>query len=358
MTAGPFLTLAWAEVAAVDGGRPEAQRLCVRMEGADAPAKALAYPAFCGGPIGVGERVLLNTTACDLGLGSGGFHLVVAVAGRTPVRHEPGHIVKLRYTPLQIAVRAAAEPGMPGHPALAAARSLHGMPVVAGSLHAQVAPAVIACHLTAPALRVAYVMTDGGALPAALLDEVHELRHAGVLTAVISCGHAFGGDLESVSLPGALMAARHIAGCHVAIAAMGPGAVGTATAWDTSALEMAAILDCTAGLGGRPLAMARVSFADARRRHHGVSHHTRTALGLVRSPALLAAPPGTLAALLREAVARERHTVVEVGDDSLFAAVRAALPGHRTMGRGWDLEGPLFRVAAAAGALAAGIAQA
>jgi hypothetical protein len=355
----PRLSLAWATVESADTGR-DLQRLRVRVDGCAAACDAVAYPPLCGGPLLPGERVLVNTTAVRLGLGSGGFHVVVAAPDRLPVQDGPGHIVKLRYSPLQLAVRTAGEPGGRGHGALTAAANLAGMPVVAGSLHAQVAPAVTACALTAPALRVAYVMTDGGALPAALLDQVRALRRRGVLAAVITCGHAFGGDLEAAGLAGGLMAARWVAGCDVAVAALGPGVVGTGTPWDTTALELASIVDLTAGLGGRPIAVARMSFADPRARHRSVSHHTRTALALARSPALVPAPDGTLAGILRRTpgVGGGRHAVVEVPCSALLARVRAALPTHTSMGRGWRQEAPLFALAAAAGALAAELALA
>jgi hypothetical protein len=353
------LTMTWARVEAAGGG-PGAQHVRIRLEGTGAGAEAVCYPSLCGGPVRAGDRVLVNTTAADLGLGSGGFHIVVAAAERLPVRDAPGHIVKLRYTPVQLAVRSAAEEGAPGRPALLAAEGLAGMPVVAGSLHAQVAPAALAFALAAPGARLAYVMTDGGALPLALLQEVRDLQASGVLAAVITCGHAFGGDLEAAGLAGGLMAARWVAGCDAAIAAMGPGVVGTGTRWDTSALEQAALVDTVAGLGGRPIAIARVSFADPRRRHRGLSHHTRTSLHLARSAAIVPAPDARLARLLRQAegIGDGRHMVVEVQCEAVIARVRERLPEHTSMGRGWSQEGALFSLAASAGVLAAEIALA
>ncbi len=53
--------------------------------------RALAYPALTGRPQ-PGDRVLLNTTALALGLGTGGYALVVAVPGRLPEDPAgPGH---------------------------------------------------------------------------------------------------------------------------------------------------------------------------------------------------------------------------------------------------------------------------
>src|ERR1700747_2870668 len=63
------------------------------------PTRALAYPALTGYPR-PGDRVLLNTTALDLGLGTGGYALVVAVPDRLPPDPElAGHLVKGPHSP-------------------------------------------------------------------------------------------------------------------------------------------------------------------------------------------------------------------------------------------------------------------
>jgi hypothetical protein len=73
--------------------------------------KALAYPSMVGIPQ-VGDEVLLNTTALAQGLGTGGVALVIAVPDRLPSDPtEPGHLVKARYTPLQVTVAGVDEAG-------------------------------------------------------------------------------------------------------------------------------------------------------------------------------------------------------------------------------------------------------
>ena len=82
---------------------PGAVELDVSVDGApadSAPVRALAYPALTGCPR-PGDRVLVNTTALDLGLGTGGYALVIAVPDRLPPDPElAGHLVKARYLPL------------------------------------------------------------------------------------------------------------------------------------------------------------------------------------------------------------------------------------------------------------------
>jgi hypothetical protein len=291
------------------------------------------------GPVAAGDRVVLNTTAVDLGLGTGGWHVVHWNLARDGWdRPGPGHIMKLRYTSLQADTGAAEE----DHPDLPA--TLGGVPVVACSLHSQVAVVAAVVHHLRPAARVAYVMTDGAALPLALSDLVHALRERGVVAATVTAGHAFGGDLEAVAVPSALALARHVAGADVVVVGMGPGVVGTASPLGTTAVEVAGVVDAAAAMGARVALCCRASGADPRPRHRGVSHHVRTILGLaaVRPEVPL---PATLAGEVVGA------TVVDGPDP---AAVLAALGlAVTTMGRGPADDPPFFAAAASAGAWAA-----
>ena len=237
------------------------------------------------GTIAVGDRVVLNTTAVELGLGTGGWHVVHWNTAREVLEDPgPGHIMKLRYTSLQVDAGSAEEHGD------ATQTHLAGMPVVVGSLHSQVPGVAAAIRATHPKARLAYVMTDGAALPIAISDLVHTITTVGLIDVTITAGHAFGGDLEAVSVPSALALARHVASADAVIVAMGPGVVGTSSPLGTSALEVAGILDAAAALGGTPIAVLRMSDGDTRPRHQGVSHHSRTALDLTRSSVLVASP--------------------------------------------------------------------
>jgi hypothetical protein len=279
-------------------------------------------------PVAVGDEVVLNTTAVDRDLGTGGWHVVHwNLAHRDWTSPGPGHIVKLRYTSVQADTGAAEE----HHPDVPT--DLGGMPVVACTVHSQVGVVAAVLRHLRPSARIAYVMTDGAALPIALSDLVHRMRQLGVLDATVTAGHAFGGDHEAVSVPSALAVARHLAGADVAVVGMGPGVVGTGSTLGTTAVEAAAVLDAAATLGGCPILCVRASDGDPRERHRGTSHHTRTVLELVRSPVDAPRPgPG----------------------DPDAPAILAALGLHvTTMGRG-PAEDPLFfDTCAAAGAAAA-----
>src|SRR3954463_856692 len=153
---------------------------------------ALAYPSLVGVPE-VGDDVLLNTTALAQGLGTGGVAMVVAVPDRLPPDPEgPGHLVKARYTPLQVTVSGIDEQDTEYHDLLAEADDLGGMPVVVADLHSALPAILIGMLATDPDLKVAYVMTDGGALPAAFSRTLDALAPS--LAGVITVGQAFGGD--------------------------------------------------------------------------------------------------------------------------------------------------------------------
>jgi hypothetical protein len=293
------------------------------------------------GPVGVGDDVVLNTTAVDLGLGTGGWHVVHWNLARgewsQPGR---GHIMKLRYTSLQADTGADEEL----HPELP--DSLDGLPVVACSLHSQVGVVAAVARTLRPTASIAYVMTDGAALPLALSDLVSELIDRGVLDTAITAGHAFGGELEAVSIPSALVLARHVAHADLAVVGMGPGVVGTGSSLGTTAVEVAWVVDAAAALGGRPAICVRASDADPRRRHRGVSHHTATALRLAaRCPAVPLPPELAGGKQIRGAVAVEPPDVAAILDD---------LGLHITsMGRGPTDDPAFFQAAGAAGAWAA-----
>ena len=330
-----------------------------------ASIRALAYPALVGSPR-VGDRVLLNVTALEAGLGTGGYALVVAIPDRLPAdRDITGHIVKSRYTPLQVMTASADEQGSEYHEMLESAGSLDAMPVVVADLHSAL-PAVLAglrsFHRTSPAdsPRVAYVMTDGGALPAWFSRTIAGLREAGWLAAVITTGQSFGGDLEAVTVHSGLLTARHAVGADVAIVTQGPGNLGTGTKWGYSGVAAGEAVNAAAALGGRPVASLRISFADPRERHQGVSHHSLTAYGqvaLAAADVVIPALPEPRAARVAADVAplAARHRLVTVPANGLEEALRATPVALSTMGRSLDEDLEYFLAAAAAGAHAAAL---
>ena len=125
------------------------------------------------------------------------------------------------------------------------------MPVVAAALHSQLPAVAIAVKDAAP--RCACRLRDDGRRRAAASrcpTSSPTLRERGLVDATVTCGHAFGGDFEAVSIFSALAVARHVAQADVAIVAMGPGIVGTNTRLGFSGMEVGPILDAAVALEG------------------------------------------------------------------------------------------------------------
>jgi hypothetical protein len=362
----PGSRIRWRRGRVTELGRAwtDAQEMTVEVPG-DGTLTALAHPSVVGLPQ-VGDDVLLNTTAWAQRLGTGGHALVVAVPDRLPA--DPpglgtpgaGHLVKGRYTPLQVTVQGVDEQETPHHATIADAEDVGGMPVVVADLHSAL-PAVLAgIWATAPELRVAYVMTDGGALPAAFSRTLDALAER--LAGVVTVGQAFGGDLEAVTVHTGLLAARHVLHADVTIVTQGPGNLGTGTPWGFSGVAAGEACNAVHVLGGRAVGALRISDADPRPRHRGVSHHSLTAFGRVALAGVELVVPSGLSPELADQVEEDlagqpaRNPVVHVHADGLDEALTAVPVRLSTMGRGLAEDAAYFLAAAAAGRRAAELA--
>jgi len=310
----------------------------------------------------IGDAVVLNTTATELDLGSGGYDFVIHNLTRPlePTSMD-GHIVRLRYTPMQHTVLAVEEPASPHHEMMQNATSLEGMPVVCCGLHSQVAPVAAALHhYTGGRCRVVYVMTDSASLALGVSRLIPALSEAGWIHGVITVGQAYGGDLEAVNVFSGLLAARHVMGADVAIVSQGVGNTGTATAFGFSGVDQGVALNAVAALGGIPIACLRLSFADPRPRHYRVSHHTLTILSRVvlarcHVPVPELNPPRLWEVLgqLEEHGIAAKHLIRVLDGSAGLEALRNQHIHVTTMGRTMLEDREYFLAAAAAGAHAA-----
>lgn len=238
--------------------------------------KAVNYNKLTGCP-NVGDKVVLNTTAMDLNLGTGGFHFVIhnnsikekEISGK-------GHIMKLRYTPLQAKCLVAEEEDSPYHDIVKSFDNLKGSIYIVGTLHSMLAPISAVVKYLAPKLSINYIMTDAGALPIQFSKTVKELKAKKIIDNTITVGHAFGGDFECVNFYTGIIASNAILKSDITIITMGPGIVGTGTKYGFSGIEQGYIIDAINSLQGTSFAVPRISFADKRDRHKGISHHTIT----------------------------------------------------------------------------------
>lgn len=258
-------------------------------------SKAISYN-YLTGPSEIGDQVVINTTAVNLKLGTGGYHFVYLNLDNleNTVKNtaaEKGHIIKMRYTPLQVRTLCAEEENSPYHEELKGFDNLMGRPVVNIPLHSLLAPIVITYKFFYPDKRVVYIMSEGGSLALDFSDLVRELIKRGYLDSTITYGNAFGGEFEAVNIFTALGIAEKVAEADLIVVGIGPGIVGTSTKYGFSGVENVFIEKAVRILKGKPIIVPRISFADKRKRHFGISHHTITLLTeLITDPVELAFP--------------------------------------------------------------------
>jgi hypothetical protein len=320
------LSLRWGTVTAVH----ERLEGLVRLAVDDVPTVAFTHLT---GQIEEGDVVLVNTQARELGLGSGGVDVVYVnlTRGLRLPAEEGAHVVSLPYTPGQLARRFAEED-------VTAAERLAGTPVICCGLHSQVTPVCAALA----GRRVGYVQLAGGALPVSLSDSLRALRARSLVGVTIAVAPCFDGDLQCVSVASGLLTAV-ARGAEVIVCAIGPGIVGTGTRFGHGGLAVADAANVASALGGLPVIAPRVSFADERERHRGLSHHTRAALELCLGPVVVGWPTG-----LDPPLGIAVETVDAAGWEQ--ACTKLTL---EHMGRGPDADPWFFAAAFAAGRVAA-----
>ena len=216
--------------------------------------------------------MVVNVAARDLGLGSGGFDIVHVnlTRGLEGAGIEGAHVMKLNYTSLQHAVE----------------------PVEAAELELPVEKPVAVCFLHAQLPCVAWAARERGpdrlradgrrrAARLALARRRASCSSAGCSPGTSARGPAFGGEHDAITTIGGAPRRAHRARAGTPRSrarARGSSARRrrSATAgWRRSTRAHAAL-----ALGCRTILVPRMSSGDARARHWGVSHHTRTVLDL------------------------------------------------------------------------------
>jgi hypothetical protein len=314
----------------------------------DERRRAWADPTLVG-EVEVGDEVIVNTEAIDLGLGSGGFDVVHLNLSRGLDSDRSGeeHVMKLNYTSLQHPVEPVetTPEGAPRRPERASA-------VLVIPLHGHLAPAAWAANQARPELRVGYVQTAGGALPGALSRDVARLRELGLLAGHVTVAPCFGGEQEAISLVGGLHAAATWLGWDAVIAGPGPGILGSATRYGHGGMAALDTAHAALALGLPTLISPRLSSSDPRPRHRGLSHHSAAVLELVLATVRVAVPEVEAARWADSAerpeadaldavieLCRDRHDI-DVQRVDLEGYAASGLP-TRTMGRELS-EDPLF----------------
>lgn len=359
-----MISRAIGKVVSISNTANELTRVTVEVAGKDYPA--INFNTITG-KINLGDEVLLNTTAVNLKLGTGGSHFVMAnlTSPNTEQQSEskkPGHIMKIRYTPNQIRVLSVEEQDSPFHQIMTNCTSLGGTPVICCSLHSMLPPATAAVKAYNKSYKVIYVMTDAASLPLGLSKMVQALKREQLLDGTISVGHAFGGDLEAVNIYSGLLAAKAVLDADIIVAGMGPGIVGTGTPFGFSGIEQANLIHAVHSLKGIPVAIPRLSFSDGRARHIGLSHHSRTVFGKatlvstnIAMPLIEKAKHNLIIRQMQEAEIDLKHKIIlEEGEPGLEILKQRDIK-VTTMGRSIEEEPEFFLAASCSGRIAAKI---
>jgi hypothetical protein len=326
-----------------------------------ATVKACAYPGIAA-TLRPGDSVIVNTVGLELGLGTGGFGFVLAnLSAALPQHAGNGHIVKLRYTPLQLTVLSAEEESSPHHALLQEpSLTLDGAPVVSAELHSALPAIAAGVKAYDQSLAVCYVMTDGGALPMAFSRTVRRLKREGLVQTTVTAGHAFGGDYEAVNVFSGLLVAKHAARADVIIVSKGPGIVGTGTPLGHTGMEQGEALNAAYRLGGTTVLTPRFSDTDDRQRHRGLSHHFESVLRFcVYCPTYIPVPAEipsvglAVSSRLTALGAHSQHRIVESPGEPGLRLLEDSGVSASTMGRSLDTDRAYFAAACASGWFAA-----
>jgi hypothetical protein len=345
------------------------QLLIVELLGEESSGRrpAIADVALVGASQ-VGDDVVVNVEALDLGLGSGGFdvihvNLTRGLAGQSA---KGANVMKLNYTSMQHAIVPVEEEEL---------RLPLERPVAVLALHGQLGAVAWAFGQANPGAKLGYVQTEGGALPGGHSRTVKALRESGLLAGHLTAGAAFGGEGEAITTAGALHHGLSMLGWDAAVCGPGPGIVGSSSRLGHGGMVALDTAHVALALGCQTLLVARMSSSDDRTRHRGISHHTLTVLDLLLEPVSVALPAGMrspvgadlragLGAVFGDGASPSRPTLAldverparvtrhdwRRAEVDLPAYAASGLPSE-TMGRGLAQD-PLFFGAALAGGAA------
>lgn len=298
------------------------QELTVEL--ADGGRRPAIVDTVLHGECEVGDELVVNVQALDLGLGSGGFDVVHV--NLTRGLHGEGapdaHVMKLNYSSLQHAV-------VPVEREHALELPL-GRPVAVLGLHGQLPAVAWAFARQHPDARLGYVQTPGGALPGGRSRTVATLRERELLAGHVTAGASYGGESEAITTAGAIHHGVRALGWDAVVCGPGPGIVGSTSPLGHGGMHALDSAHSALALGAPTLLVVRMSSADPRPRHRGVSHHTLSVLDLLLQPVTVALPAG-----IRSPVGADlRATLGSVFGSTAAERPQLSLDVDRPTGRG------------------------
>ncbi|ADQ46216.1 hypothetical protein Calkro_1360 [Caldicellulosiruptor kronotskyensis 2002] len=222
-----------------------------------------------------GQEVLVNTTARMLQLGTGGYDYILPFEAFKNL--SKGHIMKLRYTPLQFSVLTEEEK----NPDLFdKVPNFNDIIVIVCELHSMLLPLCIYLKEKVKRIKISVILNDWGMLNAKLSHNLEFLKENKFVDYIITCQEAFNGEFECINEINSLIFSQSL-GCDVAIISPLPGIVGTGTKFGFSSYKAVHVIEDVVRFGGRVVFPVRVSKNEKRQRHRFISHHSLTILNYV-----------------------------------------------------------------------------
>jgi hypothetical protein len=227
----------------------------------------------------IGDDVLVNVTATELKLGTGGWDIVreVLSVDDWSIETVQGHIIKARYTPIQHSILAIESQESEYHHHFNDSFSLMGHPVWLAELHSMVPLFYFVSQEIKAGSSCCVIFDDQASLALAMSDQLRALQKEDEFHS-ITIGQSFGGEYEAITIASALQFAKDTLQADFILISVGPGVVGTGTRFGFSGMIMSHWSHTISALEGVPIWIPRLSFADGRKRHYGLSHHTLTPL--------------------------------------------------------------------------------
>ncbi|WP_078553147.1 DUF3866 family protein [Bacillus alkalicellulosilyticus] len=310
--------------------------------------------------VSTGDKVVVNATAVSLKLGTGGWDIVKSVGDSSVLfeSEQPGHIMKARYTPSQHSVLAVEAQESEYHSLFTKEFQLKTNDnILIAELHSMLPIIYSICKQWEREITLTVIISDEAALPLTISEHIREIKKDRNVS-TITIGQAFGGDYEAVTLHTALQFAKEVLASDVIVVTLGPGVVGTGSTYGFSGMALAEWANSIGGLGGCPVWIPRISFAEKRDRHYGLSHHILTPLSqftFVKSVLPLPLLHREWNEVIDNQIKKLKHTQVEIYQDRtlnenierlLVDGMKQYPMPIKTMGRDYD-DDPAFFCAVA-----------
>lgn len=235
--------------------------------------KAINYVQETGTCI-IEDRVVINTVGNRLELGTGGYNLIYLNLSnkqddKKVIDRDNGHIIKMKYTPGQIRVKAVEE--YIESSIFNLQNKLPHIPVIYAILHSMISPLVTTIKYIKQNAIITCVYTYGGAMNANNSFILNKLRKSGLIDNIITTGECYGGDYESINVTTGILFGLSKLKSDIIIVCCGPGVAGSSTFYGFSTFDFIGPIYIAKLLGLCPVLIPRISMADKRERHIGIS---------------------------------------------------------------------------------------